>query len=306
MISAAATKPPVGFRSLVFNALRIPPCSAILRDWTQRMWDTGGAFLDVDGMLRLESDLLLLAAASQQPQQLDSSAGRSRKDEWVLQNLFSPAELNGFRTVVDFGGADGWFGALFPSVAQLVVVETDAARFPASGYGWRNTVVDDVDCSSSLAVVLWDGKEVESSHVPAGTADVVCFRVSLHHMDAETQAAAVRSAHRLLRPSGVCIVKEHDVDSPTTARLSDLQHALFVVRRAVDADADADRRALYEHFWTHEKAEYRSRAEWKALFERAGFRSQGMRDRFGQRRSVHPGSNNLTKLYWEVFRKNDD
>lgn len=297
--------PPNGFRNMVSNALGIPSSAA--KHWVQLLWDLYSAsedsFLDPASMSALAAELAIAGAETTITIDDDN---RAKKDAWVLQNLFSASALARVRSVVDFGGADGWFGKLFLSVSaatQIVVVETDSARFPASGFGVV-VVAAAAAASEAQNTVIWDGNAVDDSYVSPGTADVVCFRVSLHHMDAFTQENAVREAFRMLRPGGVCVVKEHDVTSQWAERMSDLQHALFVVRRAATmGDAGVRREDLFEHFWRHEKAHYRSREDWRALFQRAGFRSQGMRDRFGQRIMVHPGSNNLTKLYWEMFLK---
>jgi len=76
-------------------------------------------------------------------------------------------------------------------------------------------------------VPMNDYVPVPSSQVPDRSLDLVANYIGFHHSPLPKLDAFVASLHRVLRPGGRMVVRDHDVDSPTMNRMVALAHDVF-------------------------------------------------------------------------------
>jgi len=76
-------------------------------------------------------------------------------------------------------------------------------------------------------VPMNDYAPVPASQVPDRSLDLVANYIGFHHSPLPKLDAFVASLHRVLRPGGRMVVRDHDVDSPTMNRMVALAHDVF-------------------------------------------------------------------------------
>ncbi|WP_202406076.1 methyltransferase domain-containing protein [Hufsiella ginkgonis] len=102
--------------------------------------------------------------------------------------------------------------------------------------------------------------------VPGASIDVVTCYIGLHHCPVNKLDGFIRSVHRVLRPGGSFIMRDHDVRDAETATFVSLVHTVFNV-------------GLNET-WEFEKNDFKnfkSAEEWSELVISAGFSDSGKR-----------------------------
>jgi SAM-dependent methyltransferase len=103
-------------------------------------------------------------------------------------------------------------------------------------------------------------QQIEPLHgVPDGAADLVTMHQGLHHLPQAMLMPFLQEVFRVLRPSGLFIVREHDASAELTPML-DMAHSVFNALTGVSAD---DERTEIRAF--------RSVLEWRDIIEAAGF-----------------------------------
>ena len=95
--------------------------------------------------------------------------------------------------------------------------------------------------------------------VPDGAADLVTMHQGLHHLPQAEIEPFLRDVHRMLRPAGLFIVREHDASLGLIPML-DMAHSIF---NAVTGVSAADERGEIRAF--------RPVLEWRAIIESVGF-----------------------------------
>ena len=98
------------------------------------------------------------------------------------------------------------------------------------------------------------------SGIPDCACDLVTMHQGLHHLPQPRLAAFLREVHRVLRPSGLLLVREHDA-SPNLVPMLDMAHSIFNAVTGVSAAEEAA-----------EIRAFRPVLEWRKLIESAGFR----------------------------------
>jgi FAD/FMN-containing dehydrogenase len=66
-----------------------------------------------------------------------------------------------------------------------------------------------------------------SDAIASGSIGLVTCYIGLHHMTPETLGPFLRSVHRVMRPGGAFIVRDHDVRDPDLGALVSLAHTVF-------------------------------------------------------------------------------
>ena len=66
-----------------------------------------------------------------------------------------------------------------------------------------------------------------SAEIASGSIGLVTCFIGLHHMTPDTLMPFLRSVHRVLRPGGAFIVRDHDVRDPGLGALVSLAHTVF-------------------------------------------------------------------------------
>ena len=99
----------------------------------------------------------------------------------------------------------------------------------------------------------------------AGVELVSCY-IGLHHIELDRLTPFIASIHRIIKPGGMLILRDHDVTSPAMHAFVALAHAVFNAGLGVPW---AVNRQELRHFT--------SVAEWSRRLAAAGFRDSGMR-----------------------------
>lgn len=103
---------------------------------------------------------------------------------------------------------------------------------------------------------------------PSDSLDVVTAMMMLHHVPlVDTFLAEI---HRILKPGGHLLVREHDCNDPELGVIIDLQHGLhnFVWPDfGQQGGASPSVRDFVDEHWAH----YRSKEEWRAVMANRGF-----------------------------------
>ncbi|MCB9593011.1 MAG: FAD-binding protein [Sandaracinaceae bacterium] len=76
-------------------------------------------------------------------------------------------------------------------------------------------------------VPLDDYRPIPEDAVPSESVDLVTCYIGLHHIEPDGVAPFLRSIHRVLRPGGVFIVRDHDVTDAKMDALVALAHTVF-------------------------------------------------------------------------------
>ncbi|MEZ4237390.1 MAG: class I SAM-dependent methyltransferase [Myxococcota bacterium] len=112
-------------------------------------------------------------------------------------------------------------------------------------------------------VPLGDYDPVPAEVLPDGSVDLVSSFIGFHHCPADRLEGFVASVHRVLRPGGRLLLREHDVGDGTMDTFVALAHDVF--------------NAGVEVSWTDNAQQvrgFRSVADWTATLEGWGFRRE--------------------------------
>lgn len=105
---------------------------------------------------------------------------------------------------------------------DVVLLHTDAPRFTPTDIVERGGLA-----RPGRFVQLGDYAPVPRTEVADASLDVVSNFIGFHHSPLDRLDGFVRSLHRVLRPGGTLVVRDHDVDSPRMNRIVALAHDVF-------------------------------------------------------------------------------
>ncbi len=115
-------------------------------------------------------------------------------------------------------------------------------------------------------VPLDDYAPIPADAVPDASVDLVTCYIGLHHCPPERLQAFIGSIHRVLRPGGTLVLRDHDVTSPTMDAFVALAHTVF----------NAGLRVPWE-MNRKERRHFAPLAAWSQRLQAAGFRDTGRR-----------------------------
>ncbi len=104
------------------------------------------------------------------------------------------------------------------------------------------------------------------NQIPDSSLDLITCHIGLHHCPAELLTDFMQSIRRVLKPGGLFVVRDHDVNSEEMRVFVSLVHTVFNL-------------GLHES-WAKNESEYRSFhsvKEWVELIENAGFKDLNFR-----------------------------
>jgi FAD/FMN-containing dehydrogenase/uncharacterized membrane protein YhaH (DUF805 family) len=113
---------------------------------------------------------------------------------------------------------------------------------------------------------LNDYRPIDPAQIPDASIDLVTIYIGFHHCPTENLPDFVKSIHRILRPGGSLIVRDHDVRTPEMATFVSLVHTVFNLGLKVP--------------WDRNAAEFRSFKPidgWARLVSDIGFTDSGKR-----------------------------
>lgn len=131
------------------------------------------------------------------------------------------------------------------------------------------------------------------------SCDVVCCMVSLHHMTPATCSNAIREIHRILKPNGRFLIKEHDVGNQTTLQIVLWEHYLYHLLDCAYARRGVNTSFYFEHCIHH----FQTKDNWRHKIEQAGFTHTTRTNRFLDGEYNEHETINCTRLYWDMFKK---
>jgi SAM-dependent methyltransferase len=107
---------------------------------------------------------------------------------------------------------------------------------------------------------------ISTSVIPDVSLDVVTCYIGLHHCPEAKLDGFIKSIHRILRPGGAFIIRDHDVKTAEMATFVSLVHTVFNV-------------GLNEtwEFEANDFKNFKPADEWAAIIEKAGFKDAGKR-----------------------------
>jgi len=109
-----------------------------------------------------------------------------------------------------------------------------------------------------------DYAPISAQAIPDQSVDLVTCYIGLHHASPEKLEAFVASVCRILRPNGIFILRDHDVDSAEMSAFVSLAHSVFNAGLGMKWEDNC-----------RELRRFRSIGEWISFIETAGFRSTG-------------------------------
>lgn len=177
----------------------------------------------------------------------------------VLQILKGRTEINGYLEI----GSTGRY------ISEL------KKHIPITGPVY---LMNDIAPNNGIADIMERGKigkigtffdldyQPVPKEIPDNSLDVVTCHIGLHHCPVALLPGFVRSIKRVLKPGGLFIVRDHDVNTEEMRVFASLVHTVFNL-------------GLRET-WAKNEAEHRSFGsveEWVKLLEDSGFTDQGFR-----------------------------
>jgi FAD/FMN-containing dehydrogenase/uncharacterized membrane protein YhaH (DUF805 family)/SAM-dependent methyltransferase len=115
-------------------------------------------------------------------------------------------------------------------------------------------------------VPLRDYAPLNPADIPDASVDLVTCYIGLHHASPEQVEPFLRSVARVLRPGGLFILRDHDVQDPAMNHLVCLAHTIFNAGTHVSWETNRDER---RHFV--------SALEWVRRIEACGLKADGRR-----------------------------
>ena len=115
-------------------------------------------------------------------------------------------------------------------------------------------------------VALGDYAPLAAADVADASLDLVTCYIGLHHMTVQQLGPFLRSMHRVLRPGGVFIVRDHDVRSDDLRALVSLAHTVFNAGLGETWETNQAERRYFESAQT-----------WALRLDAAGFDDSGER-----------------------------
>lgn len=113
---------------------------------------------------------------------------------------------------------------------------------------------------------LNDYEPVPESAIRDASLGLVTCYIGLHHCPREKLAAYVRSVHRVLRPGGFFVLRDHDAETATAKIFCSLVHTVFNAGLGVSWEVDREELRLFEAF-----------DFWADQIGQAGFEDMGKR-----------------------------
>ena len=159
--------------------------------------------------------------------------------------------------------------------------------------------VRDIPHTAGMQFLVFDGARLDA--YATDSFCMVTMLMALHHV--ADMAALLREVHRVLRPGGVLVIREHDCTPQRLALVLDVQHGFF---SKVWSDPPEWPSFCKEYF-----AEYRGRREWSDAIARVGLvqllDTDQRRRLYSMAEQSRPGRNgyikNPNKYYYAIYRK---
>jgi hypothetical protein len=122
--------------------------------------------------------------------------------------------------------------------------------------------------------------QVEYNKIPTGTVDIFFINMVLHHLTREQRVDLYRLVYRVLKPTGMIVIKEHDAESQMSINIIHLQHLFYNNGNHV------------------EMGDYKSKSAWRDELQSMGFQSTP----FVVSKQFSPEPYGLFRPYFDAFK----
>jgi hypothetical protein len=187
-----------------------------------------------------------------------------QKDEMVAQTLEllgAPRPIDGYLEIGSTGRYAGRLKSRLELKGDLVVLHN-----VAPGYSPEDIVERGGIGKVGRFVPMGDYDPVPAAQVADGSMDLVSNYIGFHHSPLPRLDGFVASLHRMLRPGGRMIVRDHDVSSAAMNRMVALAHDVFNMGLGTPWPVNQD-----------ELRHFTSNAELVAYLEARGFKADRRR-----------------------------
>jgi len=113
---------------------------------------------------------------------------------------------------------------------------------------------------------IQDYAPISEETIASSSLDLITCYIGLHHCPDEKLGSFIKSLHRVLRPGGMFIIRDHDVRTPVMATFVSLVHTVFNLGS--------------NETWEFEKNDFKnfkSADEWSRIICEPGFKDSGKR-----------------------------
>ncbi len=188
---------------------------------------------------------------------------KKQKREMLAQTLKLLGDRRSFDGYVEIGTVGRYISVLRKPVKITgpIFIVNDVA--PGNGAG---DVMERGQLRHIGQFLQLDYKPLDTKGIAPGSIDLITCFIGLHHAPLEQLESFVKSIHRILRPGGMFIMRDHDVRDQDMHVFVSLVHTVFNLGLGAS--------------WAVNQQEFkrfRSVEEWSGYLTRYGFRDQGAR-----------------------------
>lgn len=179
----------------------------------------------------------------------------------VLQLLGDKKQINGY---LEIGSTGRYISELRKHInlTGKIFLTNDTAPSNAIGDIFERGQLSKI----GSFIPLNNYQPISNTDIPDLSLDLVTCHIGLHHCPHNLLDGYIKSIHRLLRPGGRFIMRDHDVKSPAMSTFVSLVHTVFNLGLNVS--------------WEVDKGDFKSFKpieEWSKIIERVGFKDLGAR-----------------------------
>lgn len=179
----------------------------------------------------------------------------------TLELLPSGATVNGY---VEIGSPGRYISDLqdhLPISGPIYLINDVAPTFSPADIMERGQL-----SKLGTFVALNDYAPISASAIPDASVDLVTCFIGLHHARPEQMTGFLASIHRILRPGGWFILRDHDVKSSDMATFVSLVHTVFNLGLNISWETDQK-----------DYKDFKPIDEWSRLVTAIGFTDAGKR-----------------------------
>lgn len=207
-----------------------------------------------------------------------------------IMNFLDSQNVNEQSTIVDIGGGNGNVLSglklnLGGAKEQYICVETTS--------DWVESYEFD---KTSCTYVFWDNNSID---VPNESCDLVLCMVSLHHMSDEIISNTLCEIYRILKPTGLLMIKEHDTNNTDANVLIHWEHHLYHI-----LDCAYNKEHIQTDSYLKQTIHnFKSKEAWKEIIEYCEFVFYQRTNRFLEETYIENDIKNPSNLYWDIYTK---
>jgi ubiquinone/menaquinone biosynthesis C-methylase UbiE len=207
-----------------------------------------------------------------------------------IMSFLNSTTIDKNSTIVDIGGGNGnVLSGLKTSLGgekeQYICVET------------MNDWIESYEFNkTNISYIFWNNNII---NIPSESCDLIICMVALHHMTNDTLHTTLQEIHRILKPGGLFMIKEHDCNSTEAQMLINWEHHLYHI-----LDGAYNKEPIHvEPYFEQTVHNFKSKELWKEIIESNQFHFNRRTNRFLDGNYIENESKNPSNLYWDIYEK---